>query len=236
MIYADIHTHALSGVDDGAKTEEMMLAMVDASYQDGVRCLCLTPHFYPGYFGDNKDAVLRAYEKLCRKVQERWPELMLGLGNELRYERGCVSWLREGLCRTMNGTDYVLIDFFEGENAKYIHQAMEQLLNAGYIPVLAHAERYKKLREHDIYEFKESGILIQVDTQSLFRRFGFSVQRRCRDLLKSQMVDFVGSDAHDLVNRSPELSRFYETVKRLCNEDYAVAICRKNAEHTFFQT
>lgn len=234
MIYADMHNHALFGVDDGAKTEEMMLAMVDASYQDGVRFLCLTPHFHPRGFGDNRNAVLSAYEKLCQKAIERWPGLKLGLGNELRYERGCISWIRDSMCKTMNETNYVLVDFNEAENAEHIHQALGRLLNAGYTPVLAHAERYNKLRERDVRKFKENGVLIQVDTQSLFRNFGFSVQRRCKRLLKSELVDFAGSDAHDLTNRIPEMSRFYETVKKFCSVEYATALCSKNAETIFF--
>lgn len=234
MIYADIHNHALFGVDDGAKTEEVMLAMVEASYQEGVRFLCLTPHFHPGYFGDNRDNVLLAFEKLCQNALMKWPELKLSLGNELRYDQGCVSWLRDGKCMTMNETNYVLVDFHEREESKCIHQALDRLLNAGYTPILAHAERYGKLRECDIGQFRENGVLIQVDTQSLFRDFGFSTQRRCKGLLKSGLVDFAGSDAHNLTHRVPGMSRFYEAVKKLCSTEYATALCSTNAEHTFF--
>lgn len=234
MIYADMHNHALFGVDDGAKTEEMMLSMVDASYQEGVRFLCLTPHFYPRGFGDNRNAVMSVYDKLCSKAAECWPELKFGLGNELRYERGCISWLRDNICKTMNGTEYVLVDFHEKEEAEYIHQALDRILNAGYTPVLAHAERYNKLRECDVCELRENGVMIQVDTQSLFRGFGFSAQRRCKGLLKSELVDFAGSDAHDLTHRIPGMSRFYEAVKKFCSAEYATALCSTNAERTFF--
>lgn len=234
MNYSDMHIHALFGVDDGAKDEEKMLAMVDTEYQDGVRYLCLTPHYHPGYFGDNRDAVSRAYDRLCQEAERRWPELKLGLGNELRYDRGCVSWLRDGLCRTMNGTDYVLVDFLENEENGKIHRALDQLLNAGYTPILAHAERYGKLRERDIYEFRENGVLIQVDTQSLFRGFGFLIQRRCKALLKARLADFAGSDAHDLSRRPPGMSAFGKAVEALCSKDYATAICSANAVHVLF--
>lgn len=234
MTYSDMHIHALFGVDDGAKTEEMMLAMVDAEYQDGVRFLCLTPHYHPGYFGDNRDAVLRAYEQLCRTAEVRWPDLKLGLGNELRYDRGCLSWLRDGLCHTMNGTNYVLVDFIEDEENGRIHQALDRLLNAGYTPILAHAERYSRMKEQDIREFRENGVLIQVDTQSLFRGFGFFIQRRCKTLLKSRLVDLAGSDAHDLSRRPPGISDFSKAIGNLCGKDYAAAICSANTAHALF--
>lgn len=234
MTYSDMHIHALYGIDDGAKNEKIMLAMVDAEYQDGVRFLCLTPHYHPGYFDDNRDAVLRAYEQLCRTAEVRWPDLKLGLGNELRYDSGCISWLRDGLCHTMNGTDYVLVDFLEDEENGRIHQALDQLLNAGYTPILAHAERYSKLKERDIHEFRENGILIQVDTQSLFRGFGFFIQRRCKALLKARLVDFAGSDAHDLIRRPPGISDFSKAIGNLGGKDYAAAICSANTVHALF--
>lgn len=50
MALADIHIHLLFGVDDGAKDEDEMHAILDAAYQAGTRVLCCTPHFHPGYF------------------------------------------------------------------------------------------------------------------------------------------------------------------------------------------
>ena len=67
MDFADMHIHALYGVDDGADTKEKMLSMVEASYNDGVRLMCFTPHFHLGYFGDNSEASEKKHAKLRRK-------------------------------------------------------------------------------------------------------------------------------------------------------------------------
>ena len=113
MALADIHIHLLFGVDDGAKDEDEMHAILDAAYQAGTRVLCCTPHFHPGYFGDNYDKVNAAFKRLSSYVQKTYPDMALYLGNELRYEPECVTWLRQGVCRTVNGTRYVLVDFSE---------------------------------------------------------------------------------------------------------------------------
>ena len=105
MALADIHIHLLFGVDDGAKDEDEMHAILDAAYQAGTRVLCCTPHFHPGYFGDNYDKVNAAFKRLSSYVQKTYPDMALYLGNELRYEPECVTWLRQGVCRTVNGTD-----------------------------------------------------------------------------------------------------------------------------------
>lgn len=118
MTLADIHIHLLFGVDDGAKDEDEMHAILDAAYQAGTRVLCCTPHFHPGYFGDNYDKVNAAFKRLSSYVQKTYPDMALYLGNELRYEPECVNWLRQGVCRTVNGTRYVLVDFSEAAPEK----------------------------------------------------------------------------------------------------------------------
>mgnify|MGYP000379279361 CR=1 FL=1 len=70
MGLADIHIHLLFGVDDGAKDEDEMHAILDAAYQAGTRVFCCTPHFHPGYFGDNYDKVNAAFKRLSSYVQK----------------------------------------------------------------------------------------------------------------------------------------------------------------------
>lgn len=235
MLFADIHIHALFGVDDGAKTEDEMFSMVDTSYQDGVRQLCLTPHFDPGMFGDNREGVRQAFERLRKECRRRYPGLELALGNELRYSKDCTTWLRTGICQTMNDTQYVLLDFSEGEKAATIHRGLEELLGAGYIPILAHAERYRNLHSmQDLYEFRENGVLIQIDVQSLHRAFGWRVQRRCHAILREQLADFAGSDAHNLADRPPGISSRYSYICKQYGDAYAEAICAKNAQALLF--
>ena len=79
MPFTDIHIHALFDVDDGAKTESEMLAMVDASYADGVRILCVTPHYHPGYFRNSNANIDTAYSVLTEYVHKKYPDLELYL-------------------------------------------------------------------------------------------------------------------------------------------------------------
>lgn len=236
MSFVDLHIHALFAVDDGAKTESEMYAMVDTSYADGVRVLCATPHFHPGYFGDNTRKVDAAYEKLTAYIRQRYPDLRLCLGNELRYSDNCISWLRNGICRTMNDTASVLVDFHEDEAAKTIHRGLNRLLNAGYSPILAHAERYGRLDLKSLYEFRDNGVGVQIDTQSIFYGFGWGAQRRCRSILKAHLADFVGSDAHDRTRRPPGISRCYEYIQKQWGKAYAEDLCWRNAHRRLADT
>ena len=42
----DMHTHILPAFDDGAKTVEDSLALIECLKKQGVSHICLTPHFY----------------------------------------------------------------------------------------------------------------------------------------------------------------------------------------------
>lgn len=229
MKFADIHIHALYGSDDGPKTEQQMQELVDAAYADGTRVLCLTPHYHPGYFGENRDASQQAFEALTAYAREKYPDLELYLGNELRYSRGCGEWLETGACRTLNRTDHVLVDFYHDEPQKNIVRALERLMNAGYTPVLAHVERYREISTATARELARKGIWLQIDVQSLFGGYGLGAQLRAKALLKAGLVDIVSSDAHDLSRRRPELSKGYQYVTRKYGEEYANAVFYENA-------
>ncbi len=229
--FSDIHIHALYGVDDGAKDAQEMYAILDACYADGIRLLCMTPHCHPGYFGENHEKVEAAFAQAQAYAREKYPELELYLGNELRYERGCTAWLAEGRCRTLNGTDYVLVDFSDNAPEDTICQGLDRLLNGGYIPVLAHGERYRKLdgKLRRLREFRDNGVVIQVDVRALLGAFGLRTQIRARGILSRHLADLVCSDAHDLTQRRPGLSQGYDWIARKCGVDYANAVCRDNA-------
>lgn len=228
-LFSDIHTHLLFGTDDGAKTVEDMYAMVDAAYACGTRFICATPHFYPGYFGNNREFSKRAYENLVEYCNKKYPDLELMLGNELYYKHDSIAWLKEGVCCTLGNTRYVLVEFLEQDTENFIAEAVSRLLNAGYIPIIAHAERYKCLSLGRLLALRESGILVQVNAQSFFLRLAFGIKCRLKKLLDSNAVDFVSSDAHDLGSRSPDLKKSYKFLIRKYGEERANALCCENA-------
>lgn len=230
MNYADIHIHALCGVDDGPKTEEEMFRLIDMAYDDGARLICLTPHFHPGYFGHNYEKRQTSFEKLQSREREVHQDLELYLGNELRYSRECVSWLNDGLCRTMGGTNAVLVDFSADEKNKVIINGIERLLSGGYQPILAHVERYSDLRgkKQLLRELHANGVLLQVDTGSLFGSFGLRTQLWVKTILAERLADMMGSDAHDLHRRRPGIHKSYQYIARKWDSPYAELLCWEN--------
>ena len=221
--FADIHNHMLFGVDDGAQNEADMDRLIDASYQDGVRTLCFTPHYHPGYFGEHQDRIASAFELAKQYASQHYPDLELFLGSELRYERSCLEWIQQGRCQSLNNTDYLLVDFLYHEPADRIIRAMLHILNAGYIPVLAHAERYEAFHRdlNEIQQLHSWGGIIQLDSQSIMGGLGLGAKRRSKQILKMELADLIASDAHDLKKRPPQLRDCYELIVAHWNSKYA---------------
>lgn len=232
MAFADIHSHILYGVDDGAKDQAEMLAIVGQAYRSGTRLLCCTPHFHPGYWGDNVRCSAAAYEKLQSAARKLYPELQLYLGNELRYAPECVSWLESGICRTLGQSRCVLVDFSADATERQIESGLATLLNAGYTPILAHAERYRAFhgKLDRLRAFRRNSIILQADVQSLFRGFGFSVQRQCKRMLADGLIDLFSSDAHDCTARPPEMNVCFDYISKKYGRACAEALCWGAAE------
>ncbi len=229
MPFSDIHFHGLFGADDGAKTEEDMMSLVDAAYRDGVRVLCMTPHFHPGYYGDNRGKAERAFEILAQRCAKIYPDLILIRGNELHYSRDALSWLDSGHCLTMNRTHNVLVDFSEGEERRRIIGALDSLLAAGYRPILAHAERYRNLKVQDVEEMRRNGVRIQVNAGALSRQFGMRARSQAKAFLAKRLCDLISSDAHNLKYRPPGMAEAYQYIVKKHGQEYADRICYHNA-------
>ena len=238
MQFADLHMHALYGVDDGAKTKSDMFAMVDAAYAGGTRYLCVTPHFHPGYYKSSGEHTASAFKELQAYAAQRYADLHLALGNELHYSKDCISWLADGLCRTLNNTEYVLVDFNMAEEPRTITKGLHQLLNAGYTPVLAHAERYTKLHWalKEVKEYSAAGVLIQLDTQSLTGEFGLLARERSKAMIKLGLADFVSSDAHNGSTRPPQMAAAYACITQKFGTDTADALCFYHGRQLLWNT
>ena len=230
MNFTDIHTHILFGVDDGPGNAAQMQKMLEKSYADGVRCLCATPHFHPGLFPNTPTQIQDAFAQLCDYAARKYPDMRLYLGNEVRYNREMISWLQSGACLTLNGTNRVLVDFSAMESERNIVRAMERLLNAGYIPVLAHVERYGRLSAQAARDMIRNGVWLQADAGAFFGAFGAGPMYRSRAMLRARLLDVVASDIHDATSRSTVMHRAYELTIKKCDKSYADLIFCNNPQ------
>ena len=76
-MYTDLHCHILYGTDDGPETKQEMLEMLECAYSNGIRTICVTPHFNFSFYGDNVASADKAYGELKLEAAQRHPDMAI---------------------------------------------------------------------------------------------------------------------------------------------------------------
>ena len=230
VILHDVHCHIMYGVDDGAKDKEQSARMLEIAYKEGIRNIILTPHYRHPYEEEEKEIVEKRFRKLKAYVEKKYSDMNLYMGNEIFYYNGVEKDLQSGNASTMAGSRYVLLEFMPGAPYSYVKGAVSAMFRNDYIPILAHIERYECfLKDFEkVWEIKERGALIQVNAKSIMGGHGGKEKRFCRKLIKHDLINFVGTDAHRDDTRKPEINKCFQWVLRKYGEDYAKYIFEIN--------
>lgn len=189
----DIHSHILPAVDDGSTSIENSIKMLQDLLANGVTDVILTPH-HRGKYVLEQDVLKEKFEEF--KILTKDVPVNLYLGQEFFIDKNTIKDLVPGKVVTLNDSNYVLLEFdyfnfFDIPEAVYVAKAR------GFIPVVAHVERYEYLNLDEIYEIKALGGLIQINASSLVKKMDKHCYKRSKKLLKSNLVDFIASDCHD---------------------------------------
>lgn len=230
--YIDIHNHILPGTDDGAKNAEESLEMLRQAARQGVGSLILTPHQKPDRHCVSVAGAAERTARLQEAADREGIPVKLYSGGEVLYSLDMLERLERGKAGTLAGSAYVLTEFLPGEEWNYIYNGLDELTAAGYIPVVAHPERYLNVVSdfNRVEELKDLGCLIQVNASDLPGFAAAPVKRAARRLIRDELADFVATDAHrESGGRSFQLEECAAWLKRKCSPEYAEKLLYGNA-------
>lgn len=211
----DFHSHVLPGIDDGSPDLEISIAMLEREWQQGIRRVVATPHFYPRY--EDPDRFLRRRNQAetalrrCLEGRNDLPELLIGA--EVYYFRGISEseWLPE---LTVQGTEAVLIEM---PPAPWTDTMLRELADIrdrwGYTPIIAHIDRYiGPLRTFDLpRKLQQLPVLVQANASFFLERRTASMAMK---MLKADQIQLLGSDCHNLTDRTPNLGMARGVIER----------------------
>ena len=226
----DIHCHIMPGVDDGSPDMETSLKMLQIAEENGIERIILTPHHKPMHHNVSPE-----HNKVyCGKLQELADRAGLHIrlysGNEIYYSDETQRELEKGKICTLADSDYCLVEFHPTTPFRTIHNGIYQVQAAGYIPIIAHVERYSDVVSHYSYveDLVDMGCCIQVNASSVMGKYGFGISHFTKKLLKNRRVDFVATDAHDCKNRAPQILECRNYVARKFGDGYSQKIFYDN--------
>ena len=225
---ADIHCHIIPYVDDGATLASQSEALVDQQYRAGVRTICCTPHLRRGMFETPDEVIKDRFEQLKERTrQAAYPEeIRLFLSREYHADRLLLERLEKDSVLPLGSSNNLLLEFSNAHPLEDIHWFIKTVQDAGFRPLVAHAERYRVLWDSTelAEELTALGARLQMNCSSLLGREGRKQAAYCKKLLKKQLVSVVASDAHDTEDRPCELSLAADHLTRKYGEGYAAKL------------
>ena len=229
----DIHSHILPMIDDGFQSIGDALDMLDKAYQDGTDALVLTPHLAYEYgFINPHEKILHLFDDFQYIVQKEHIPIQLYLGCEFLFESPECFLKHLDDITTINGTQYLLIEFFFDVNEKDILTAIDTVLSHQLIPIIAHPERYECMQISSTLaqQCVQKGALLQINKGSVFHKYGQYAKGTVIDMLNHHLISFIGSDAHHLYHRNALLHNDYCYICDYYGDVYANEIFYENPE------
>jgi protein-tyrosine phosphatase len=233
----DIHHHLLPGLDDGARDLDTALSMVEMAVADGITHVVCTPHANHHYFFDPEHNA-GLFAELQDAITKRFGDVItLGLGCDFHLMFDNIEDAQRHPTRyTINGHNYLLVEFPDSAVSPNTAQTFYQLSLSGMIPVITHPERNPILSRQPerMFEWLKAGALIQVTASSLTGRFGRMAEESALWLLDHQWVHFLATDAHNTQSRPPRLRAAYDFVAERYDRATAERLCIRNPRAVFY--
>ncbi len=218
----DIHTHILNGVDDGSKSMEETIAILKEAVKAGVTDIILTPHYVPdGNYVENVKANQKRIEEVIRETIKQNIDIRLYQGNEIYVTSHIEDLIYEGEAITLNKTRYVLFELPMTHNISYLHDVVYRLLGEGFIPIIAHPERYTFFQndQSKMIDLIEKGVVFQANLGSILGMYGKEAKKALIAMLKTNKIHFLASDVHRAGTIYPKMKEIQEELKKYISED-----------------
>lgn len=255
----DIHSHIIYHIDDGSHDLEESLELIRQDVEQGAHAIIATPHYYVQYptdpariraklatieealgIGEQPSSTSGASQTTTQptpgasETNASALDVRLYAGNEVLWFDSMTERLQSGEILTLADSHYTLIEFYPEESYQTILRAIRKVRNAGYRPIIAHAERFKAMQEHGLVEVRDLGAYVQLSTEPLSHK-GLSglfdrETKFIQKALRNQEADFLGTDMHRTDRRPPVLRDAIDWIQKNLDADYADAVLQRNAQ------
>ena len=225
----DIHAHIIPGVDDGPADMATSVGMGEIAWREGIRGIISTSH--------SKEASALGYKEMRTRleaVRTTWQraglKFRLELGVEIFLLPDTVADLKAGRLWTLAESKYVLVELPYQPWPSYAEDALFALQVAGYVPILAHPERYSAIQAdpQKMYDLAERGVLGQVTAMALVGEQGQATRKCAETLLRHNLVQFIATDSHRTAWRSPRVSAALVAAEDIVGVDVVRAMTETN--------
>lgn len=195
--YIDIHSHLLPGVDDGAKNITSTVKLAKAFGQLGISQFITTPHISHYVWNNSAENIRLKHHETKISLEENNINIPFQAAAEYFIDDWFENHFKNEKLLTIKD-NYVLVEISYQSPPLQLYKTLFELQVAGYIPVLAHPERYLYYRKDfgEYEKLKKAGCLFQLNLLAVVGYYGERISKTAEELLKKGMYDFTGTDVH----------------------------------------
>jgi len=208
-ITVDLHSHLLPAIDDGVKTIDESIKIIKKFKELGYKKLIITPHIMSHMYPNTKNNILGALDDIRSRLNYEKISITLEASAEYYLDQHFLDLLSKKDILPFHHK-YILFETTYQSKPMILIEAIFEMQAKGYIPVLAHPERYLYLHNNmeQYLELKDLGVLFQTNVKSL-KSYSSPVSKMAHKLINMGLVDFMGSDVH----RVKDIQNFEKLLK-----------------------
>ena len=193
--YIDLHCHFLPEMDDGCKSVEESVKLLEEQWRQGCVGIASTSHYYAhesiAEFLARREASFAKLRAVLEKVHPEYVDKIV-FGAEAAYHP---ALLRDPdlpkLC--IGKSRYLLLEMpFEPWSPRILRDVQSLLSTTRIRPVIAHLERYLDLVDEDAVD-----ALVDMDV-----------------LIQMRIIDVIGTDSHNLTSRAPNMAKGIQKIRK----------------------
>lgn len=198
FFHTDVHCHLIPGIDDGSRSAELSVELINRMLTWGITDIIATPHVTEDSFENTPEHIDKAFRNLIDAIKRENIKINVSHSAEYRIDSFFMSQLDAGNITPLKG-DYLLVENSYVQEPWELDKILFDLKLKGYIPVLAHPERYvyyhdKRNRYNELHR---TGTLFQANLLSFAGYYGKNEKKAAEYLLEHNLIDFIGTDMHN---------------------------------------
>lgn len=224
----DFHSHILPNIDDGSRSLEESLKLIEEAKEVGFTKIISTSHYMEEYYDSNEEERTLLLENLKKQTGE----IELFLGNEIYLTSEMITLLQNKEASTINNSKYVLFELPMNMKPFNVKEVIYRLIENGYIPIIAHPERYTYVQKNIEYvqELSVMGALFQSNYGSIVRLYGKDAEKTLKKLLKEDLISFFGSDVHRPNNAYKVIPKALKKLEKIIGRERLEELTTLNAQ------
>jgi protein-tyrosine phosphatase len=205
--------------------------MLKIAHEEGIKHIIATPHYKVGDHNPDPEELFQKLELVRQEAKCIDENFRIDLGNELYYSYDIIEHLKNKKALTIADTRYVLVEFSTSESYKAMRAGLHNLLINGYLPILAHMERYQCLYHNykEIKELLELGVYMQMNISSILGNITNRRTAFCRKLIKKGYIHFISTDSHSDSLRTPRMREGLAVILKKYGEETLNQLLIENA-------